>query len=191
MISSDLFIIDTETTGLGKYPYDLILEIAISKIDKNLDIQNLYSSFISWENSRSDQINKCWWAVQANINYSEIQITGKLISKVWNEITPILNGKRVTSWNVAYDFDKFLIPMAKDLGNIPFEIMECPMLRMTDICKIPHYYGYKWPRLEEALSYYQIDDDEISGTFHRAGFDAYCTALVVVEMIRDGVYGET
>lgn len=62
----------------------------------------------------------------------------------------------------------------------------------TDILQIPHYYGYKWPKLEEVTEFLAISDSTIKelaisqfnecNNYHDARFDLAATYLIYIKL---------
>lgn len=64
-----------------------------------------------------------------------------------------------------------------DRNFVPFDASPgfCTMHNLTDICRIDHYYGYKWPKLSEAVDILNVNIDDLGDNYHDAEFDVRCT----------------
>lgn len=185
-IENEIFVIDFETTGLESYPSSIPTEIAIYKINKDLEVHHIYDSLIGWSKKFKEKIDNSWWSEHSGVKFDNLKNFPKL-EKQWTKIRKYLENQNATSWNTGYDFDKFVYPLMKDFGEFDLSELSCPMLVSTDILQIPGYYGNKWPSLDEAAAYFNINLDS-SGYYHRADFDTHTAALIIVEMIKRGEY---
>lgn len=89
---------------------------------------------------------------------------------------------KVTAYNRQFDI-RWLFHSGVDVSRM--KLAPCPMLVMTDICRIPHFYGYKWPTFEEAwLEIFGVPVVEP----HRAYQDAELEAKLIYAMIGRGIY---
>ena len=202
IINYPLFVIDLETAGDARFtdhPVDQITELAVYKINTDLSVEHIYDSLISHPEELKDKINSSWWAKQARISFEDLKDKPSLLD-VWQYLTPILDNQHIVSWNMSFDFTKFLDRINRDIDKgefgdnikpINFIKLPCPMIVSSLIIKIEynHYYGsWKWPRLNEASEFYEINLDGDGYDFHRAVYDTHVSALVVAEMIKRGDY---
>ncbi len=94
--------------------------------------------------------------------------------------------------NINFDFDFLLDSLEKSINKKPkFKRSFCTMHYYTDILKIHHpYYGYKFPKLEEVISYLNINHSEIKdlaievfnncNDYHDSRFDVIATYLIYI-----------
>ena len=82
---------------------------------------------------------------------------------------------------VAFNFKFDSVVMAK-ATNTPLDSEKsfCPMLALTDVCKLPGKRGYKWPKLSEAYRFFFGRDFEGA---HNALSDSRATKEIFFEMI--------
>ncbi len=115
--------------------------------------------------------------------------------EVWNEMRNILENKYVVSWNMAFDFGKFLDKI--DMGiigrfNLPkisYRKLPCPMKVATKYVGVWDKYGrVKWPSLSEAAMFYGVSFEMGAATYHQAKIDAEIASIILVEMIKKGNY---
>lgn len=151
----EIYIIDTETTGLDGFPDDDIIEIAICSADtEKKTIKVIYQSIVghnvySWDYRK----RYAWIFGNSNLILEKVK-NAKPQKAVVKEVREIINDRLVTSFNVEYDFTKFLFCEPWYLDEVVRDVCNCIMIASTPVCQIPGYYQeYKWPRLEEA---YQI-----------------------------------
>lgn len=192
-INNDVFVIDFETSGLGYYPEDIPLEVAIYRIDVNFNIKLMLNNLIRWPEKNWGMINNCWWIDQLKKRDREqilksirsVDRKASSMKVVWKAIGNILDNNKVLSWNTGYDFSRMMDPIAKRFGEIKYKELLCPMHYSTNICKIENQYGYddyKWPSLDEAAYYFNI---KVDGDPHRAKTDCLAAAKIVVELIKN------
>ena len=156
------------------------------RINKDLSVEHLYDTFIKWSADKKDHINDSWWSNESGIKYSDT-LNGLSIEDVWKDMTKLLAGKKVTSWNTGYDFGRIISPMMRKYGDIKYQLLDCPMMFSADIIRVSYndYFGsWKWATLDEASSYFDISVDS-DGYFHRADYDTHVTSKVIVELIKD------
>lgn len=184
--TKEIYVVDTETTGLDGYPKDLILEITITKVNlEKQSIEIVYDSVLGYDTKIWDHwLRDAWIFHNSTLKIEDVQ-KARSSSLIVPEIQEILKGKVVTSFNVEYDFDQFLYHEPFNLKGdvtVPF----CLMLLSTNECKLPGYYQeYKWPRLEEAYDILvQNKDPELSLNAHRAKSDTLMASYVLLELFK-------
>lgn len=192
--------LDTETTGLVP---GQIGQLAMLKESDNGDIgaYNYFFAVDCVEDGAARVTGRnAEFYVMASGNTKFVQYADEIIS--------ILSGSTMIAHNVSFD-EKFLsaefwraektfIPSSK------FDTMEY----FADICKIPKKYKskrgvgeYKYPKLEEVVSFLNIDTDKIatyakqlfetdSGEFHDARYDTVAM-FVAFHVQKDILYGTT
>jgi len=188
---TEVYIVDTETTGLNGAPRDKVVDIAICRVVLGEDrVENVYSSVVGHDTAKWDRELKHSWIFENTDLTLETVNTAPPEQDVARDVLRILNGKNVTSFNFSFDFDKFLYKEPWSLRNkiVPFG---CIMMASTNVCKLPGMYeDYKWPRLDEA---YKIivkgDPARIGGAqTHRALSDAVVASYILLELHRTGRY---
>ena len=185
---TDVYVIDTETTGLTGAPKDKVVDIAICRVTLGEStVKEIYSSVVGHDTSGwSNDLKRSWIFENTDLTLEMVN-NAPPEEQVVREVTEILKGSNVTSFNVAYDLDKFLYrpPWSLHGRFIPFK---CIMLASRDVCKIPGIYEeYKWPKLEEA--YRMIVKKDIAGKqTHRAMGDALMASEVLIALHNKGNY---
>jgi DNA polymerase III epsilon subunit-like protein len=180
----NLLVIDVETTSLEP-DEGVMVEIGMAGLDLETgEITCEMDRLIKPENS-ADLPDDAW--VYHN---SEPPITPGLIMEQGTFWRKLVKGvmsivgryDKVTAYNRQFD-----VGWLEAYGvSIPLnDLAPCPMLVMTEICRIPHFFGYKWPKFEEAwLEVFGTPIDEP----HRAYADAELEARLIYEMIQKGIY---
>ena len=112
-----VLIIDTETTSLRGYPVDRMLEIDIAEYDgirgnislvysvmiRYDDIVDFDSKYVNIDGSRG-----IWIYRNSDMRMEDTLNAAKDLDTVVREVREIVSGKEVTSYNVGFDFGKFL-----------------------------------------------------------------------------------
>ena len=187
---TEVFVADTETTGLTGSPKDKVVDIALCKVTLGeKSVEKIYSSVVGHDTSGwSTELKNSWIFGNSDLTLEEVS-GAPSEADVIRDITKILKGANVTSFNFSYDFDKFLYREPWSLRSIiPFR---CIMLASRDVCKLPGLYGeYKWPKLDEAYKMIVKDDPVgINGMqTHRAMSDALMASHVLLRLHDTGHY---
>ena len=129
-----MLIIDTETTGLHGHPRDRVLEIGIAELnEETLKVEPVYNALVRYRDQDAffaDYRKKCgpiWIFDHTDMTPEEIAEKGKDIDQVVADVRSIVYGKAVTSYNVPFDFGRFLYYDPWNLSEIckvPFDIMD-------------------------------------------------------------------
>lgn len=168
--SDDYVLLDTETTGLGNN--DQIIELSI--INRN--------GHIVWDGLIKPTCLICDRAMQVH------RITEEMVSDVpsfadqWEEIEENIAGRKIITWNAA--FDARMIQQTAMAHKIILKDIDfyCAMLGYTDFYQEPgRYNGYRWQKLEAALSQQGID---LGAQQHRALWDAQATLEIIRAMAK-------
>jgi len=188
---TDVYVVDTETTGLLGAPKDKIVDIAVCKVTLGDDkVENVYSSIVGHDTGKwNDELKRSWIFENTDLTPDMVN-DAPPESKVASDISKILKGANVTSFNFQFDFDKFLYREPWSLRNdiVPFR---CVMLASKNVCKIPGMYeDYKYPKLSEAYKMIvKGDPAEIHGVQeHRALSDAIMASHILLELYRTDRY---
>ena len=129
-----VLIIDTETTGLSGYPKDRVLEIGIAELEEG-SVRPAYSEIIRYpdivEFDRKyvnlDGSEGIWIYRNSDLRMEDTLNASKDVETVAAEVRGIVTGREVTSYNVGFDFGKFLYHEPwnlKELCSVPYDIME-------------------------------------------------------------------
>ncbi len=107
-----IYIIDTETTGLMGLPIDKVLQIGITSLDLSTgDIDLCYEANLKFTAEEKDRY-ECYygpiWLFDKGFVSPNVFANGKSCVVVKGEISKIIDGQTITSYNTAFDFDKFL-----------------------------------------------------------------------------------
>jgi DNA polymerase-3 subunit epsilon len=164
-----ILIVDIETTGTS-FDTDYIVEIGIALL--NLKIVNHKNINLLYYNS--------WPFKNTSIKFIDV-ISSKDISYYKNKLQKLFNTYFATAYNKQFDFT-FL---ERNGINIPNQL-PCPMIVATDILKIENYFGYKWPKVEEAWKYFF--PNKLYTEIHRGYDDAKHEAMIIFKMYTNGLY---
>lgn len=188
-----VYVLDTETTGLDGSPDDFVVEIAICKVNLNtLKVEHLYSSVLGYNVEEWEHWQRnAWIFSNSDITLEQIK-NAKPHKQVIKEVQQILKSKIVTSYNVEFDFYKFLSRDPWNIQDYVKKIANCLMIAATNPCGIPFYdyYGqiksFKWPSLNEAYSILVEGDPAlINGVqSHRARDDTLMASYVLIELYK-------
>ena len=189
----EIYVLDTETTGLFGAPKDVVVDIGMTRVSlRQGTVEDAYSAVLGYDVDEWDDYRRNAWIFQNTDMTLEMVSDGVPAIKVIEDVRRILRGKAVTSYNIAYDMGKFLY---KEPWNLFGTFKECYdiMLAAKDVCKLPsEYYGreYRYPKLDKA--YEMIVDGDPAGIEgvqdHRALSDARMASYVMIQMFRDGNY---
>ena len=192
-IPKEIYVIDTETTGLDGGPKDLVVDVGICSADIcGGVVKDVYSSVVGydvtdWEEHRT----KAWIFENTDLTLDDVA-AARPFFKVKEDVIRHLRGRVVTSYNVPFDMDKFLFREPWHLRGT-FNVCTDIMKAATDVCKLPsELYGvsYRFPKLDHA--YRTIVNGDPAGVGgkqdHRALSDARMASYVMIEMYRTGNY---
>ena len=190
----EIYVLDTETTGLKGAPTDLVLDVGICKVRLSEGIvEDCYEAVLGYDvDDWDDYLRNAWIFSNSDLTLDDVAFSRKSAAQVMDEVRRILKGKAVATYNMEYDLGKFLY---QEPWNMHGWFNECTdiMKAATPICKIPNQYGYKdyqYPRLE--VAYEKITSGDPAGLRgkqdHRALSDARAASWLMVQMYRDGAY---
>ena len=195
-----VLIIDTETTGLSGYPKDRVLEIGIAELEGG-SVRPVYSEIIRYPDIAEfdrkyvnlDGSEGIWIYRNSDLRMEDTLNASKDVERVAAEVREIVSGREVTSYNVEFDFGKFLYQEPwnlKELCSVPYDIMELATERAYSLAEedmIPDkalqerllrereesYYPNKWIRSIDAYRALCPEDPMgLEGMRHRAVDDA-------------------
>ena len=190
----EIYVLDTETTGLKGAHTDLVLDVGICKVRLSEGIvEDCYEAVLGYDvDDWDDYLRNAWIFSNSDLTLDDVAFSRKSAAQVMDEVRRILKGKAVATYNMEYDLGKFLY---QEPWNMHGWFNECTdiMKAATPICKIPNQYGYKdyqYPRLE--VAYEKITSGDPAGLRgkqdHRALSDARAASWLMVQMYRDGAY---
>lgn len=192
-IPKEIYVIDTETTGLDGGPKDLVVDVGICSVDISKGtVKDVYSSVVGYDVTEwADHRSKAWIFENTDLSLDDVSAARPFL-KIKEDVVAILRGKVVTSYNVPFDMDKFLFREPWCLRGT-FNICTDIMKAATGVCKLPsEFYGasYRFPKLDHAYrTIVKGDPAGIGGKQdHRALSDARMASYVMIEMYRSGNY---
>ena len=140
-----VLIIDTETTGLSGYPKDRVLEIGIAELEGG-SVRPVYSEIIRYSDIvefdrkyvNPNGSEGIWIYRNSDLRMEDTLNASKDVERVAAEVREIVSGREVTSYNVPFDFGKFLYREPwnlKELCSIPYDIMELATKRVYSLAE--------------------------------------------------------
>ena len=141
-----VLIIDTETTGLEGYPKDRVLEIGIAELTEDGEVREVYSEQIRYSDivefdknyENRDGSKGIWIYRNSDLRMEDTLNAAKDIGTVAAEVREIVSGREVTSYNVGFDFGKFLYHEPWNLRGIverKIDIMKLASARVYELCE--------------------------------------------------------
>ena len=197
-----VLIIDTETTGLRGIPEDRVLEIGIAEYDEvSGKISPVYSEMIRYDDIvdfdskyvNIDGSRGIWIYRNSDMRMEDTLNASKDAETVASEVREIVSGREVTSYNVAFDFGKFLYQEPWNIRNIVTRKIDIMKLATTKVYELADsdsiedkglqerllreredsYYPEKWVRSIDAYRVLCPEDPMgLEGMRHRAIDDA-------------------
>lgn len=187
----EIFVLDTETTGLVGCPNDHIVDVAVCRVRPYLGtVEPVMSTVVGHDVSKWPQDQKEAWIFENTDLTLDDVMSATPAPFVAAELQSLLEGRMATSFNVKFDFDRFLYHRPWSLQG-RMKLTPCIMLSSMPVCRIPGTYDqYKWPRLQEAYDMLVDGDPAQIGEEqrHRALEDAVMASYVLIELIRRGLY---
>lgn len=208
-----VLIIDTETSGLRGYPVDRVLEIGIAEYDGDSgNISPVYSEMIRYDDIvefdskyvNPDGSRGIWIYRNSDMRMEDTLNAAKDLDTVVKEVRNIVSGKEVTSYNVGFDFDKYLDlePWSlKDIAARKVDIMELATAKVYELAdsdsiedkglqerllreREDSYYPEKWVRSIDAYRALCPEDPMgLEGMRHRAIDDAVMEGWILRALI--------
>ncbi len=191
---NEIYVLDTETTGLDGAPRDLVLDVGICKVNlMRGTVEDCYSSVLGYDvDDWDDRLRNSWIFSNSDLTLDDIAFARKPAMQVVDEVRRLLKGKDVTTYNKEFDLGRYLY---QEPWSMRGWFNECTdiMKAATPVCKVPSAYGYseyQYPRLE--VAYDRITKGDPAGLRgrqdHRALSDARAASWVMVAMFKDGTY---
>lgn len=181
-----MIIFDTETTSLNP-EYGQIAQLSYVKIDENNNVEfakNFYFTVDHIEPGASE-INGL--TKELLEKFSDNKTFKDFSGEIYEDFS---SETKIIAHNIEFDM-KFLLEefkrLDKDTDIFDGKEYFCTMQYYTNILNIEHsYYGVKFPRLDEVVSYLKIKHDDIYAetnkifgsegvTYHDARFDVIST----------------
>lgn len=191
MTVDNILVLDIETTGLNGYEKgDKILSVGIVRLD--LKTMKLYPVFYSavWQ-YLDEKDYDCWLFRKGHMDPEEV--TNSIFGKVSAAeiIADIIEDEFVTTYNTAFDLDKFLDPWMDKVASVAKLYLRAPCImkactQVPEIPRVMHEDGSCWPSL--LSSYLKLRDPKEIRQTHNALDDAMMAGEVLLELIRRGLY---
>ena len=206
-----VLIMNTETTGLEGYPKDRVLEIGIAELEEG-SVKPVYSEIIRYSDIvefdrkyvNPNGSEGIWIYRNSDLRMEDTLNASKDVETVAAEIREIVSGREVTSYNVGFDFGKFLYHEPwnlKVLCSVPYDIMELATKRVYSLAeddliqdkmlqdrllreREESYYPEKWVRSIDAYRALCPEDPMgLEGMRHRAIDDAVMEGWVLKTLV--------
>ncbi len=201
----DIYVVDIETTGLDGPSKDLVVEIALMRVNllKQI-ITQVYHEIIHYDTDDwEEDTQNAWIFKEGFLSLEEIQNAKKDFTTVVKEVQEILAGKYIAAFNNSFDLEKFL---SKEPWNINEEdnktkTAPCLMLSASDYLRPSgrkhknRIYNLRYcikklinsstecidinKGLEEKISKFEA---------HRANYDAFYSACILLELYKRKYY---
>jgi len=102
---TEVYVVDTETTGLNGSPWDKVVDIAICRVVLGEErVDEVYSSVVGHDTSQWSYEMKHSWI------FGNTDLTPEAVGRappekdIALEVSRILSGKNTTSFNFSFDF---------------------------------------------------------------------------------------
>ena len=206
-----VLIIDTETTGLSGYPKDRVLEIGIAELEEG-SVKPVYSEIIRYPDIAEfdrkyvnlDGSEGIWIYKNSDLRMEDTINASKDLETVAAEVREIVTGREVTSYNVGFDFGKFLYHEQWNLRGIverKIDIMKLATSKVYELCESDSlddkglqermlrereesHHPNKWIRSIDAYRALCPEDPMgLEGMRHRAIDDAVMEAWVLKTLV--------
>jgi len=189
----EIYVLDTETTGLYGAPRDVVVDVGITKVSlRRGTVEDAYSSVLGYDVSEWDEYRRTAWIFENTDMTLEMVNDAPDAMGVIEDVRRLLKGKNVTTYNIHYDLDQFLYLEPWNMRGL-FTQCNDIMIAARDVCKLPsEYYGreYRYPKLDYA--YEHIVEGDPAGIHgkqdHRALSDARMASYLMIKMFRDKTY---
>jgi DNA polymerase-3 subunit epsilon len=174
--SNEIVVVDIETTGFLQQQ-GLIVEIGMVKLDLNSGRRTIIYDELVREDGFDETHQNAWIFQNSDLCFRDVLKANPLD---YNRLQELFDQYPATAYNKRFDFD-FL----SDRG-IRINELDCPMKLSTPLCKLPGYYGYKWPTVQEAYDFFFENNGYVER--HRAGDDALHESAIVWELYKRGIF---
>ena len=105
----EIYVLDTETTGLFGAPKDVVVDVGICKVSlEKGTVEDVYSSVLGYDTDEWDDYLKNAWIFENTDMTLDMVEEAPPALNVIADVRRLLRKKPVTSYNTEYDFGKFL-----------------------------------------------------------------------------------
>lgn len=174
----NLYVLDTETTGLQGAPIDSVVEIGIARVD--IDRCKVYPEWTRIINAplTEQQKKEAWVFNNTDLTPDDCLSSPHFTGNVADELNMIYSGEPFTAYNREFDFDKFL---NKDPWNFHAGYLPC-LMEITRQCL--NVTG-RWLKAQEAYDILCPDNPAQlpeGREQHRALSDAVCEGWIMLRL---------
>lgn len=171
---NQILVLDIETTGLNPLQHHIV-EIGGVILDFPGGVITDRVHYLIHENGFNEH---AWIFNNSDLTPAEVK-TGVTLESIREELQKLFDDHICVAYSAAFDFG-FLQARGFRIDRRGPD----PMLLATDVLKIPNYRGFKWPKVQECLDYFQICENEP----HRALSDTRLEAKIVYELYKRNVF---
>ena len=189
-------ILDTETTGL--YPgYNQIAQLSYVILDESNDIVASKNYYFQVDRMDKDAESVHGLSVPLLRELSLGKTFEDNIDEIYHDIN---NADLIICHNANFDIGFIKSEFNRLDKEFTYNEKFCTMQYYTDILKIEHYYGYKWPKLEEVIDYLDIDEDRLTEatkslfsiassdiSYHDSRLDVSATTEIYIKTIKENI----
>ena len=174
----NLYVLDTETTGLNGAPIDSVVEIGIARVD--IDRCKVYPEWTRIINAplTEQQKKEAWVFNNTDLTPDDCLSSPHFTGNVADELNIIYSGLPFTAYNRAFDFDMFL---NKDPWNFRPAYLPCLM----EITRQALNATGRWLKAQEAYDTLCPDNPAQlpeGREQHRALSDAVCEGWIMLRL---------
>lgn len=189
----DIYVIDTETTGLTGAPDDHVVDIGIALLETDTGrVMPLYQSLVGYDVDEWDPAHRnAWIFSHSDLTLDDVAAAPPQ-ADVRYRVATLLAGARVTSYNTPFDLDKFLFQPPWRLSEVVTAAPDI-MAACAPVVADRSHPGGKYPRLMHSYTALCEDDpaDLRGAQQHRALSDAMAAAYVLRQLVIDEKYKVT
>lgn len=187
----NVVVVDLETTGLAGWPYDYIVNVGVVGVDLyNGVVVDLYSSNVGYPEAAGwpSRLKDSWIFRNGMMTLQEV-INGPAEQSVMMDLQKILRKFPATSYNVNFDFGRFLdykIISTKQLCCLMEAAAQCPLIPKDR----KHETGKSYPKLETCYNILCPDDPaDVDGKQKHLGLeDARMAGHVLIKLMDMGYW---
>ena len=174
----NLYVLDTETTGLQGAPIDSVVEIGIARVD--IDRCKVYPEWTRIINAplTEQQKKEAWVFNNTDLTPDDCLYSPYFTGMVADELNCTYSGEPFTAYNREFDFDKFL---SKDPWHFHAGYLPCLMETTRQCLNITG----RWLKAQEAYDILCPDNPAQlpeGREQHRALSDAVCEGWIMLRL---------
>ena len=188
-IKNKIIIFDTETTDLSPGQICQLSYFILDRDNLKDGIKLARNMFFNVDKVSSSAFNVHGLSEVTLAERSQFYTFKDYADIIYNDF----ENSYIVGHNLDFDEEFLFYELEKSINKVPnISGGCCTMNFYTDILQIPHYYGYKWPKLEEVTEFLAISDSTIKelaisqfnecNNYHDARFDLAATYLIYIKL---------